>query len=366
MNLYTFEELISPSVRQMNAYHVPPAHNMIKLDAMENPYLLPNEVAAELQSQLSRVNVARYPTADAALLVEKICNVFKVPEKCRVILGNGSDEIIQMLMLLLNHPMQGGGVLAVEPSFVMYRLLSMIIGVPYHGVSLNADFSLNVADVLQKMAETRPKVVFLAVPNNPTGNVFSQSDIIRIIEAAPGLVVVDEAYSAFTESNYLPLLPRYPNLLVMRTLSKIGLAGLRLGWLAGSNAVVHELHKVRLPYNINAYTQVAVAVALDHFDAFIAQTRQICESRKALFDELSTFSQFIVYKSEANFLLVKLKEQSATVIFQLLKDCGILVKCLHQVHPLLENTLRITVGTPKENNALLAALRDIFTLREKA
>jgi histidinol-phosphate aminotransferase len=366
MNPYTFAELIAPAIHQMNAYHVPPAQNMIKLDAMENPYLLPEVVAHALQSQLNNINIARYPAADAAVLVEKISRVFNVSESSRVILGNGSDEIIQMLMLLLNKAVDGGGVLAVEPSFVMYRLLSMMVGVPYHGVSLNADFSLNVADVLQKMAETRPQLVFLAVPNNPTGNVFSQQDVLHIIEAAPGLVVVDEAYSAFTESNYLPLLPRYPNLLVMRTLSKIGLAGLRLGWLAGADAIVHELHKVRLPYNINAYTQTAVSIALDHFDAFITQTQQICASRKALFDELSTFSQLKVYESEANFLLVKVKELPASVIFQLLKDCGILVKCLHLVHPLLENTLRITVGTPKENNALLAALQNIFTLREKA
>ncbi len=357
---YSIEQLVSPAISALNAYHVPSSQGFVKLDAMENPYSWPEEMKAACMQALSSINVARYPSADCPELIEQLRDVFSVPEESAVLLGNGSDEIIQMLVMLLNK--QFGSVLSVEPSFVMYRVICECVGIPYYGVSLNEDFSLNIDLFLKEIEDKKPALIFLAVPNNPTGNCFKKDDIRKIMDVAPGLVVIDEAYSAFTESNYLPFLTEYPHLMVMRTLSKIGLAGLRLGWIAGSKPLISQLNKVRLPYNINAYTQQAACFALDHFSILLKQTQQIKVSRNILFSALTSLNSNVltVFPSEANFLLVRTNKYDATVIFNALKQHKILIKCLQGAHPLLSNCLRITVGTEEQNQKLIEALSTIF------
>jgi histidinol-phosphate aminotransferase len=272
-----------------------------------------------------------------------------------LLLGNGSDELIQMLALALARP--GGRILSVEPGFVMYRMIALFAGMEYVGVPLcGEDFSLDLPAVLKTMDREQPAVTFLAYPNNPTGNLFDSTSIERIIEAAPGLVVIDEAYAPFTDRSFLPRVGRWPNLMVLRTVSKMGLAGLRLGYLVGPEEWLIEIDKTRLPYNINVLTQASAAFALRHKEVLDGQTIRIREDRTRLRDALSGIGGVYPYPSEANFILLRMPMGRAGEIFESLKASGVLVKNLDGAHPLLADCLRVTVGRPDENAAFLGAL----------
>jgi histidinol-phosphate aminotransferase len=272
-----------------------------------------------------------------------------------LLLGNGSDEIIQILTTAVARP--GATVLAPEPSFVMYRLNALFANLRYVGVPLRADFSLDEDAMLAAVAAERPALVWLAYPNNPTGNRFAPRAVERILAAAPGLVVVDEAYYAYADDSFLPRVLDFPNLVVVRTLSKIGMAGLRLGYAAAHPGWIAELDKVRPPYNVNALTQAAVPVFLQAADLLAAQARAIRGERARLAAALGTRPGVTVLATESNFVLARVPDADAW--FAGLRDAGILVKNLHGWHPLLANCLRITVGTPAENDALLEATRHL-------
>ena len=245
---------VRPEIRELSAYHVQPAAGLIKLDAMENPYTWPAELRAEWLALLRGTDVNRYPDPGARALSERLVEAMDVPAGMRVLLGNGSDELIQMIAMSLAGPSRS--VLSVDPGFVMYRMIATFCGMRYVGVPLAGDdFGLDLPAVLQAMETYEPAVVFLAYPNNPTANLFDAGAVVEIIRAAPGLVVVDEAYAPFTDASFMPRLGEFDNLVVMRTVSKMGLAGLRLGLLAGPAAWLDEFDKVRLPYNINVLTQ---------------------------------------------------------------------------------------------------------------
>jgi histidinol-phosphate aminotransferase len=227
----------------------------------------------------------------------------------------------------------------------------------YVGVPLSAkDFSLDLPAVLKAMEREQPVAVFLAYPNNPTRNLFAADDIEHIIAAAPGLVIVDEAYAPFTDRSFLPRLGEWPNLLVMRTVSKMGLAGLRLGYLSGPAEWIAEIDKTRLPYNINVLTQASAVFALRHKDVLDDQTMRIRKERSRLLDALSAQDGILPYPSEANFVLFRLPDHRAGEVFESLKADGVLVKNLDGSHPSLADCLRVTVGRPQENDAFLHAL----------
>lgn len=348
------EQLIRPEVLGLAAYHVADARGMVKLDAMENPYRLPAEMAAELGALLAEAPINRYPDPHAEALQAALRQAFAIPADAALLLGNGSDELIQILALALARP--GAVLLSVEPSFVMYRLIAAFTGMRYVGVPLTPDFALDEAAMLAAIETHRPAVIFLAYPNNPTGNAFDAAVMQRIIRAAPGLVVVDEAYHAFAGGrSFLEALPRHDNLLVMRTLSKLGLAGLRLGYLVGRTDWIAQFDKLRLPYNVNVLTQRAVVYALQRLAVFEDQAARIVAERARLAEVLSGLAGVRVYDSQANFLLLRLR--AAADVFHGLKRRGVLVKNLHGTHPLLEDCLRVTVGTPEENERLIAALK---------
>jgi histidinol-phosphate aminotransferase len=206
------------------------------------------------------------------------------------------------------------------------------------------------------MEAEQPAIVYLACPNNPTGNLFDEATVREVIEAAPGLVVIDEAYAPFTDATFMGVLGEYDNLLVMRTVSKMGLAGLRLGFLAGPPAWLEEVDKVRLPYNINVLTQVSAEFALRHKAVFDEQTARIRTERARLAEALAALPGVTVFPSQANFLLIRTPAGRASAWFEGLKARGILIKNLHGAHPLLEDCLRITVGRPEENAAVAEAL----------
>jgi len=349
---------VRPEIRALSAYHVPNATGLIKLDAMENPYGWPPEMLSQWLETLRQVELNRYPDPIARELKDRLRMAMAVPESADILLGNGSDEIIQMLLLALAGSQQT--VLSVEPGFVMYRMIATFAGMQYVGVPLKADFSLDTDAVLAAIAKHQPAIVFLAYPNNPTGNLFSEADIKTIILATQGVVVIDEAYHAFADESYMPQVMNYDNLLVMRTVSKMGLAGLRLGLLAGPAAWLDEFEKVRLPYNINVLTQASAEFALQHAEVLQAQTEQIKQDRTWLDQALRQIVGLTVYPSRANFILFRVPAGQASVVFEALKAAGVLVKNLNHAGGLLKDCLRVTVGTPAENAAFISALKQIM------
>lgn len=349
------ERWVRPEIKAISAYHVPDASGLIKLDAMENPYTWPDELREEWLELLRTVDVNRYPDPRAAALTNRLQQSMNVPESARLLLGNGSDELIQMLAMTLGGP--GRTILSVDPGFVMYSMIAKFVGMEYVGIPLRPnDFSLDTPAILQALEQHQPALVFLAYPNNPSGNLFSEQELVQIVEAAPGVVIIDEAYAPFTEASFMSKVGDYPNLLVMRTLSKMGLAGLRLGLLAGAPEWIEQIDKTRLPYNINVLTQVSAEFALRHKDIFDAQTGEIRQQRSIMFDALQSIDGITAFPSEANFILVRMPQGRAREIHAALRERGVLVKCLDGAHLSLQDCLRITVGTPEENGSFLAAL----------
>lgn len=349
------DRLIRPEIRALNAYQVPEAAGLIKLDAMENPYSWPPSLTAQWLDALRGVALNRYPDPTGRALQETLREAMEIPSEMGLLLGNGSDELIQMLALAVAVP--GRSLLSVDPGFAMYRMIGLFAGMDYVGVPLAADdFSIDLPATLDAIARTQPALIYLAYPNNPTGNRFDADDMVRIIEAAPGLVIVDEAYSPFTDCSFLGLLGDWPNLLVMRTVSKMGLAGLRLGYLVGPSDWLNEIDKVRLPYNINVLTQISAAFALQRRSVLDRQTQAIRIERGHLFAALTRIDGLHPYPSDANFILVRVPEGCANRLFAGLLERRILIKNLHGAHPLLRDCLRITVGLPEENAALIDAL----------
>jgi histidinol-phosphate aminotransferase len=347
--------LFRPEVLAMSAYHVADAANYIKLDAMENPYDWPAEIQQAWLEQLKSCPLNRYPDPEAKDLATALRQSNSIPDSAGLLLGNGSDEIIQILMMALPPT---ASVLAPEPGFVMYRQIARSLGLRYHGIPLLADsFELDLPAMLATIAAEQPALIFLAYPNNPTGNLFDADAIKAIIAAANGLVVIDEAYAPFTDASFVEQLPHYDNLLVMRTLSKLGLAGLRLGFLAGAAELIAQLNKIRLPYNINCLTQVTASFALENSQFLLEQTGTIRLQRSEVTKALQALTSLKTYPSEANFVLLRTLKQPADQVFSSLKQQGILIKNLSPQAGLLSNCLRVTIGKPEENRAFLDAVK---------
>jgi len=321
---------------------------------MENPYGLPPALRDEIARAVADAAINRYPDAGAQQLKAGIRRVVDLPPGMDILLGNGSDEIIQILALAVAKP--GAVLLSVEPSFVMYRMIALFAGMEYVGVPLRQDFSLDLGAMLAAIKREQPALVFLAYPNNPTGNLFDAAAVRQIIAAAPGLVVLDEAYYAFASDSFIPQLAHYENLLVMRTFSKLGMAGLRVGFLAGSAAWLSQLEKLRLPYNVGVLPQSVAAQLLAHHDLLLAQAESIKQERGRLLNALQVTPGVQAYPSEANFILFRVA--GATAVFAGLKQRGVLIKNLDGGHPALRDCLRVTVGTPEENERFVTALKE--------
>jgi len=347
----TPDKLVRPEVLAMSAYPVADAAGMVKLDAMENPYPLPEALRRQLAEVLSRVALNRYPEPNPRKLRELIRRKMRVPAGMEILLGNGSDDLIQILALALARP--GATMMYPSPTFVMYSMnaaFSRLRAVP---VALREDFSFDADAFIARMREEQPALVFLAYPNNPTGVLYPEADVVRVIETAPGVVVVDEAYHVFAGKTFMAALARYPNLLVLRTVSKLGLAGIRLGYLAGRPEWIAELNKVRQVYNVNVLTEAAATFMLEHLEVLEAQAAEIRAERAKLQAGLSGLRGLTVFPSAANFFLVRVPDAPGT--YEALVRQGVLVRNLH---PGLVNCLRVTVGTPDENRILLNALKE--------
>lgn len=350
---------IRSDVLAIPGYHVADASGYIKLDAMENPYPLPHHLATDLAQRLANVALNRYPVASYATLKQRICKQLGVPAGYDVLLGNGSDELISMLEMACAHQdrRRRAVVLAPVPTFVMYARSAQFAGMDFVGVPLKADLTLDKDAMLAAIAEHKPALVFLSYPNNPTGNLFDADDMVEIIRALgdTGIAVVDEAYEPFAQQSFMPRLPEFDNLVVMRTVSKLGLAGIRLGYMSAAPALLEQLDKVRPPYNVNVLTQVAAEFALDNIEVLNSQAALLRNERTALSTALAAIPGVQVFPSAANFILARVPDADAANAYLL--SHKVLVKNVGKMHGVLSNCLRITVSTPEENAAFLAAFK---------
>lgn len=347
--------LIRPDILTQTAYQIADIPNdFIKLDAMEFPYLFPPTLQNELAQQLAQATINRYPNPAKSGLQNQLRQTFNIPAHAQIALGNGSDELIQFLTLLVAQ--KGASMLSLSPSFVIYQHNAQLFGLNHIAVPLNADFTLNLPATLAAIEQHQPALIFIAYPNNPTGVPFAREDVLQIIQAAKGIVVIDEAYGAFSDDSFLPQAGQPENLVVMRTLSKIGFAGLRLGYAAGSPVLMNELAKILPPYNMNCLSLTAAKFALQHHDWIEQHIILLKAEREKWQDKIQTLPNITVFPSQANFITIRVADANA--LFQQFQAHGILIKKLHGSHPLLSGCLRITIGTPEQNEKVWAVLQN--------
>ncbi|ASK27769.1 histidinol-phosphate transaminase [Neisseria chenwenguii] len=352
---------VRDDIRAMTAYHVADVpEGFIKLDAMESPchpFAGDASLMAQWQETLAQAALNLYPNPAASGLQQALRDAFQIPDAAQIALGNGSDELIQFITLLTAKA--GATMLAVEPSFVMYKHNAALFGMNYVGVPLNEDFTLNLPAVLTAIETHNPALVFIAYPNNPTGVCFKREEVEAVIRTAKGIVVVDEAYGAFSHDSFLPQAGSIANLVVMRTVSKIGFAGIRIGYAAGCAKIMNELAKILPPYNMNQLSLATAKFAMRHFDRINANILILKQEREQMLKELSAIGRLKAYPSEANFITLHVPD--AQILFETMKQAKILIKKLHGAHPLLEQCVRITVGSPEQNDAVLAVLRRTYS-----
>lgn len=352
----SLDRLIATRIRQdvqsMHAYAIQDSRGMVKLDAMENPHRLPPALQEELGRRLAAVALNRYPGERIEDLRQALARHARLPEGFGLMLGNGSDELISLLAMACDVP--GATILAPLPGFVMYGMSAQLQGLKFVGVDLTPDFELDEKAMLDAIALHQPAIVYLAYPNNPTANLWDDATIEKIVEAAPGLVVIDEAYQPFASRSYLDRVARHQHVLLMRTMSKFGLAGVRIGYMMGPARLVAEVDKVRPPYNVSVLNAEAALFALEHEDVFAGQAAELKRERARLQSALKEMG-LKAWTSDANMILVRVPDPAAS--FEGMKARKVLVKNVSRMHPLLSGCLRLTVGTADENAQMLAALR---------
>jgi len=339
-------------VQGMHGYAVQPSAGFVKVDTMENPFRLPDALRRELGERLAEVALNRYPAERGDVLRAELAKHAGMPADCDIMLGNGSDELISLLTLAADVP--GNVVMAPLPGFVMYEMSARLQGLRFVGVPLTPDFELDAPAMLAAVREHQPALLYLAYPNNPTANLWSDDVIDALIEAAPGLVVIDEAYQPFAARDSLARLRRHEHVLLMRTMSKFGLAGVRIGYLMGRKPLIAEIDKLRPPFNISVLNCEAALFALEHADEYARQAATIRSERDKLLRELQALPGVKPFPSEANMILARVPD--AKRVFEGMRARGVLVKNVSGLHPLLADCIRITIGTPEENPQTLAAL----------
>ena len=346
-------ELVHPQIRELTAYRVQPNDCEIKLDAMESPYGFGESLLDHWHQQLERVEVNRYPDASGEALKKGLRGVFEIPDNFEVTLGNGSDELLQLIQLAVGG--YGRCIMAPQPSFAMYEIIAQYTRGNFIGVDLDEHFQLPEDEWLSSVERSKPDCVFFAYPNNPTGNLFPPDVIEETARLTDGLVVVDEAYHAYSSESMMSAMNDHENLVIVRTLSKSGLAGLRVGYLVSHPAWGHEFEKLRLPYNIGCLHQETAVFALNHWDE-IQMSERIIAERSRVSSVLAKDERIKVYPSDTNFITVRVKQGRASELFEALKSDGVLIKILDGTHPILSNCLRITIGTMAENDLMCNTL----------
>ena len=346
-----FQDIISKEIFEQSGYIAPEQKGAIKMDANENPFSLQEPLKKRLREEMGKVNLNRYPEAGASGLRDRFARYYGV-NKDMIMLGNGSDELIQMLCMTLKGKVNG--VLIPTPTFAMYKIIAVNTGNKVLEVRLEENFDLDLEAMLDKIKSTFPSLIFLSCPNSPTGNIFSRDKIEALIKKTPGVVVIDEAYADFSGQTLLPLLKKYDNLVFLKTLSKLGLASMRLGFLISRRDIIAQLDKVRLPYNVNCLSQIAANFFLDNRDEFMRQAAQIVKGREELYLRLKEITGIKPYPSSANFIFFSCAFDADHIYNKLAAD-GIIIKNLNT--QLTRNCMRVTVGNSEENKAFLKFLK---------
>lgn len=346
---------VRSDIAELKAYSVPHYKCSVKLDGNESPFDLPSDIREKVQDKLSTVLLNRYPDPGADVLRAKLGNMSGV-QPDQIVLGNGSDELIEMIIRAFAGG--SGKVLIPVPTFSMYKLSAVTLGCEVIGAELDRNFDLDLDLFRKHIEQDDPDVIFLASPNNPTGNCFSREKIIQIIESATGVVVVDEAYCDFSGVTFLDQLSDYPNLIILRTMSKIGFASLRLGMLYASAEVTKTINKIRLPYNINSLSQAVAETVLENNEALRSNISTIIAERRRVFERMKIIPGIELYASDANFILFKIN--NADRIYKDLIEKDILIRNFNSPGR-LENCMRVTIGTTEENDAFLKALTEILS-----
>ncbi len=354
---FVLERLVREDLKNLVPYdpHVIPG--VVKLDANENPFDFPREVKEFICEKISMELFTRYPDPMAVDLREGLSLYTGVPADS-ILVGNGSDEIILNLMLAFG---TGREVLIASPTFSMYRIHAQVAGARWREIPRKAGFIPDLPALTEAAANGNASMIFVCSPNNPTGNAVPPEMIRELLEETTALVVVDEAYIEFGGESCVPLLSDYPNLVILKTFSKaFGLAGLRVGYLLAQAYVVKEILRIKQPYNLNSFSQLAACAVLKHRDILTEQVKSIIGNRDMLINEMRVLPEVQVYPADANFILFRTPLKAGVVFDELLRR-GVLIR--NASGPALENCLRVTVGTQEENNKFLEKLKNILSER---
>lgn len=348
---------MKPQVVRVPAYTLHAYDAEIKLNQNENPFDFPADLKEEAFRRFRRLQWSRYPDFVPDSLREQLAE-FAGWQKDGILVGNGSNELLQAsLMVLISSRTR---VAIPAPTFTVYRLISTVLGAKTVSIPLNPDMSYNVEALISRAKESNATVMIVNTPNNPTGSVLQDDGLEKILKEFPGFVLLDEAYYEFWGHTALRFLRDYPRLIITRTFSKaMGMASLRVGYLLADPAVAEQISKAKLPYNVNQFSLTAAEVALENIERFRPAIEEVLKERARLGRELGAIQGLKVYPTEANFFLVEVATDPRTV-FEDLYQQGILVRDVSS-YPMLSRCLRISVGTPEENNKLLSALRSSLT-----
>ena len=354
MSRIDITQLVRDKIKGLKAYQVENLDEGTKLHANENPYPPSPELLKKISQRLDELELNRYPDPDCRSLKEAIANTTgALPEQ--IIIGNGSDELIQYLMQVLCD--EGDTISFPDPTFAMYSITAQCLGLNSVSFPLNDNWDFEARSALEVLAEYKSRIVFISYPNNPTGNCFSAQEIQQVIEQFRGIVVLDEAYHDFSGKSFLNQMEKHNNLVILRSLSKIGLAGLRIGYGIFPAILAEQVNKVRLPYNSNSVSQWVATELLNNFAYAQNQIDSILEERNRLMGELSKLPSITVYPSNSNFILFQ-APNGGERLFNDLKDNGTLLRNLSS-HPRLKNCLRVTIGTKQENDQFMDRLRKV-------
>ncbi len=330
----------------------------VKLNANENPYGLPEEIVEEILRKAKNLEYSRYPNANSVKLSETVSSFWGLTRD-NIVIGNGSDELIDYLIKAFSE--KGRRVITTAPSFAMYKIYSIVNGANFVQIPLSqSDFSLNEDKILEEAKKEDSSIVFLAYPNAPTGNYFVEDKIIKIIEESGCLVVVDEAYYEFGKKTFVPFISRYDNLVILRTFSKAySIASLRVGYLLSNPEIINEIRKVKSPFNVNTFSQLAAQVVFENKEILKNSIEKIIRERERLTERINEITPFKAHPSQTNFVLVEAGSKEDTdLVYDNLSKQGILVQTVSD--PIFSSSryfLRITVGNEEENGILLDGLK---------
>lgn len=353
--MFKLDDYVREAVKKLVPYKVSKVNGALKLDAMENPYNLPEDILQEVAKEIKELRFNRYPNPVCEELRKTISSTYKLPEEY-ILIGNGSDELI--LDLLLSFGRSDCQVVYPSPTFEVYGIVAKMLGLKTKEITLEKNYEIDP----QKIIDCgKGNIIFISYPNNPTGNCFSEESIYKIIKDASSLVVIDEAYFGFSKKTFLLDIKRYPNLIISRTFSKMfSLAALRVGFLCASPEIVNILLKVKLPYNVNSFSQIAAKIILSKNGYFKEKAEEIIEERERIYNSLREIKEITPYSSEANFILFKVKNSKSDYIYESLIKEGIIIRSFRNTPPVAD-CLRISIGTREENDIFMEKLKKILS-----